>query len=338
MRATLLALLLIPGVAFAEGPDAEPADEQTEATTDAPDTGDSPKDGDEPEAPDTAPAPGQGSSPTEPPAQTVPPPPDDATDKPLAVPGPARPVDDDPYARPRNVAPRASRASTVPRAPEPSEAAEPVKEPRTHYAHLDTGYRLLWFGNGYIPTPTNASGVVERPHMAHLGGGAMFPQNLYLGGYGEVVLNPSAGTLPFVGEVRIGWWDNAFGKPEQRGLFGRRGPNLNTLSGTAITYVGWRWVHDHYRGVGGAWAGTADAAGLVLGYARSAPFGVLTVTTDSQFSLYLAGWKNRSGFPLGLLNQRLSIGWDPIFLDVRFKADPATGNELSIGASMQGIF
>ena len=60
--------------------------------------------------------------------------------------------------------------------------------------------------------------------------------------------------------------------------------------------------------------------------------------TDSQFSLYLVGWKERADFPLGLLNQRLSIGFDPVFIDARFKADPGTGTELSVGVSMQSMF
>jgi hypothetical protein len=189
----------------------------------------------------------------------------------------------------------------------------------------------VWIGNEFLPTRRSPTGVKARPQLAHVTGGLMFDKNLYASVALETTLNPSAGALPFVAELRVGWWDNAFGAPESRGPF-------ITLPGTSITYVGWRWVHDYYRGPGGEWAFTGDSGGLVLGYTRAAPFGRLTVVTDSQFSLYLVGWKERTSFPLGLLNQRLSIGYDPVFIDARFKSDPATGTELSIGASFQSLF
>jgi hypothetical protein len=204
------------------------------------------------------------------------------------------------------------------------------KERPPRYVHLDAGYRLSWFGTPRAPVRIGSDGRRDA-HLLQAAGGVMLPNNLYLGGSFETVINRLPGTFPLVGELRVGWWDNALGAPTERGPF-------KMLAGTAITYAGIRWVHDHYQGTGGEWAGTADAGGLVLGYTRAAPFGPFTVITESQFTLYLVGWKGRSEFPLGLLNQRLSLGWEPLFLDLRFKADPATGEELSIGASIQTLF
>ncbi|MFK7930912.1 MAG: hypothetical protein AB8H79_22195 [Myxococcota bacterium] len=209
-----------------------------------------------------------------------------------------------------------------------SNEPDPTGEPSFF---VDAGYRVVWIGDVNIPTRRTPSGEPARAHLIHGQFTALLDKNISLGLTYEMPANGSRAAFPFVAEARIGWWDNAFGEPVRRGPF-------QTLPGMAMTYVGWRWVHDHYRGRGGEWAGTADAAGLVLGYTRAAPLGRLTIVTDTQFSLYLAGWKNRAEFPLGLLNQRLSFGFDPIFIDARFRTDPATGSEISAGVSFQSMF
>lgn len=204
-------------------------------------------------------------------------------------------------------------------------------EPTSRFVHADIGYRLIWTNNALMPIRTRAGTLNQRPHMLHATVGGMLDKSFYMAGSFEAPINRAQGTFPFVAEARFGWWDNVLGEPERRGAFG-------TLSGVAVTYIGARWVSDYYRGRGQEWAGTGDAGGLVLGYLRSAPFGKLTVVSDSQFSLYLLGWKERPDFPLGLLNQRISVGFDPVFLDARFRMDPALGEEWSVGLSMQSLF
>lgn len=202
---------------------------------------------------------------------------------------------------------------------------------QSRFIHFDAGYRINWSPSGLAPIRQNVGGWGNRPHLIHGTVAGMLDKKIYAGASFEHALNRGAGSFPLVVDARIGWWDHLLGKPERRGAFG-------TLPGMAVTYVGLRWVHDHFRGIGGEWAGTADAGGLVLGYLRAAPFGKLTVVSDSQFSLYVLGWKERGTFPLGLLNQRISIGLDPVFIDARFRVDPALGEEYSVGLSLQAIF
>jgi hypothetical protein len=212
----------------------------------------------------------------------------------------------------------------APAAPSSEERRNP-RSPEEPRGFLDVGFRLDATGNVYLPTEA------RWPALGHIQGAALLRRNAFVGGSFEMLANPRPLAYPFVAEFRVGWWETAFGNPTRRGPF-------KTLPGLAMTYVGWRWVHDHYTGDGGQWSGTGDAAGLILGYTRAAPFGELTVLTDTQFSLYLLGWKYRESFPLGLINQRLSVGWDPIFLDARVRFDPGTGNELSAGISFQSMF
>ena len=308
MRTWVLSVALLAGPA-AWSADPEAGDEPTEES-EAPADGDTERDAGAPPA-DAPPV--------------VKPDPAATPQGPLAVPGPAGP----PPTTPGKVA---TAPGITPAAPPPTEPGEPAEAERERpLLHVDTGYRLVWIGNEYLPTRRSPQGQKARPHLMHVTAGAMFDKNVYAGLHFETAGNPAAGTFPMVLAARVGWWDNAFGEAEKRGPFLQ-------MPGVAITYVGWRWVHDYYRGQGGEWAFTGDSGGLVLGYTRAAPFGKLTVVTDSQFSLYLVGWKERADFPLGLLNQRLSIGFDPVFIDARFKSDPGTGMELSIGASMQAMF
>lgn len=303
MRSLVLSVVLLAGpLAWGAEPD-EPASDSDETAEDA-------------DAPDEAPA-----TPDEPPAPKNE---AQAATGPLAVPGPGTPP-------PRTTPQGPANPTVTTAAPTPDVPQATAEEPERPLVHVDAGYRLLWIGNQYLPTRRSPRGEKARPHVLHATAGMMFDKNVYAGLHFETTANPAAGSFPMVAEARIGWWDNAFGEPQMRGPF-------QTLPGVAVTYVGWRWVHDYYRGPGGEWAFTGDSGGLVLGYTRAAPFGSLTVVTDSQFSLYLVGWKERADFPLGLLNQRLSIGFDPVFIDARFKADPATGTELSIGLSMQAMF
>ncbi len=201
---------------------------------------------------------------------------------------------------------------------------------QTSFVHVDAGYRLQMAPNGLMPI-RQGTGWGPRPHLLHGSVSGLLQGDIYVGAAFEYTLNRAQGTLPFVAEARVGWWDNLVDEPERRGGFG-------TLPGLALTYVGARVVHDYYRGIGREWAGVGASGGLVLGYLRAAPFGKATVVSDSQFSLYLLGWKERTDFPLGLLNQRISVGFDPVFLDARFRFDPALGQEWSIGLSMQSIF
>jgi hypothetical protein len=205
-----------------------------------------------------------------------------------------------------------------------------TSERQTRFTHVDFGYRLQLSRDGLMPIRLGGAWG-DRAHLVHGSFGGMFEKNIYIGGAFEYTLNRAAGTLPMVLEVRGGWWDSLLGEPKRRG-------GVGMMQGVAVTYVGARMVHDHYRGIGQEWAGTGHAGGLVLGYFRAAPFGKFTVLSDSQISVYLLGWKDRGDFPLGLINQRISIGFDPIFLDARFRVDPALGQEWSIGMSFQAIF
>lgn len=256
--------------------------------------------------------------------------------QPLAVPAPTPSPGTVPDGEaPTGVRPAPGTVSTGVRpAPPPISPVHPKPEadpdPPQPYIHVDAGYRFVWLGQVNAPTRGTDTDGPPWPQLIHGQVSGLFNKNIMASVNYEMAANPARGAFPFVLEARVGWWDNVFGESERRGPF-------HTLPGVSMTYVGWRWIHDHYRGSGGEWAGTSDAGGLVLGYTRAAPFGRLTVITDSQFSLYLAGWKNRSEFPLGLLNQRLSVGWDPIFVDARFKTDPGTGTELSVGLSFQSI-
>lgn len=253
----------------------------------------------------------------------VPPPPADGSDQPLAVPGPSTPPPDP---RTRTTTAPGVRTTRVPRGP--TSSAPPPRPDTDPLFLLDTGYRQVFIGQPYAPT---GDGLGPYPSLVHATGAALLDKNILVGGSFEMPLNPLRGSLPFVMEARVGWWETAWGEPV------RRGP-LRLLPGTKVTYVGVRWVRDHFRGAGGEWGGRGDAGGLVLGYAYAAPLGRMTVVTDSQFSLYLLGWKGRNTLPVGLLNQRLSIGFDPVFIDVRFRSDPATGEELSVGLSFQSLF
>ncbi|TVQ93152.1 MAG: hypothetical protein EA397_05095 [Deltaproteobacteria bacterium] len=250
-------------------------------------------------------------------------------DRPLAIPS------DTSTPEPRAPKPDDSRDQDYSYRPSPN--APKVKEPRAgrsesnSFLHTDVGYRLIWSRNSLMPIRQRAGALGDRPHMMHGLVGGMMDRKLYAAVSYEMPVNYGQGSFPFVAEARFGWWDNFFGEPERRGAFG-------AIAGTAITYVGVRWVHDYFRGSGREWAGTGSAGGLVLGYTRSAPFGKLTIVSDSHFSLYLLGWSERPDFPLGLLNQRISVGFDPVFLDVRFRFDPGTGDEISVGLSMQSLF
>lgn len=234
---------------------------------------------------------------------------------------------DDPVLQQEPPAPESDRPLAVPAPGRPPPDVEEDVPPR-RLGHFDVGYRLLWRSNDQVPIQGRLG---PRPHLIHATGHALLEKSVLLGASFETTLDPMRGSQPFVLDLRIGWWDGAFAGSQPRGP-------IRTLPGTRMTYVGWRIVHDHYRGRGGAWAGESSAAGLVAGYTYSAPLGRLTVTTDSQFTLYLLGWKGRSDLPVGLLNQRVSLGFDPLFIDVRFRADPGTGEELSVGVSLQGLF
>jgi len=174
------------------------------------------------------------------------------------------------------------------------------------------------------------------PHFAHATVGAIFDNKLQMTGAVQLNVNPSRNKLPMVMSLRFGFAEFVMGQPRERGPF-------SVMQGYAHSYLGVRWVHDYELG-GGAWSlATADAAALEIGYTRAAPFGEFTIISDSQFALYVFGWKNwcRSGcdkLPLTLLNQRLSVGYDPVFIDVRFRQDPVLGPDLSLGMSMQTIF
>ena len=254
-----------------------------------------------------------------------------SSDAPLAIPADT-PVPQPSAPRPEPSEPTVGDVEYRPsqNAPKPGAGQTRAGE-QTRFLHIDAGYRINWSPNGLAPIRQNVGAWGNRPHLIHGTVAGMFDKKVYAGASFEHALNRASGTFPLVLEARVGWWDHLLGEPERRGSFG-------TLPGVAVTYVGVRWVHQHYRGIGGEWAGTADAGGLVLGYLRAAPFGKLTVVSDSQFSLYVLGWKERQQFPLGLLNQRISIGFDPIFIDARFRVDPALGEEYSVGLSLQAIF
>jgi hypothetical protein len=202
---------------------------------------------------------------------------------------------------------------------------------RPSYLHLDAGYRVLWNQGGLMPVRQGPDFWRQRPHMLHASVGGLVGKKFYFGSRLEAPVNRARGTLPFVAEARFGWWDMALGPPEPKGSF-------KPIAGTAVTYLGARWVHGYFKGTGQEWAGTGSAGGLILGYTRSAPFGKATIVSDSQFSLYFLGWRDRNEFPVGLLNQRISVGFHPVFLDVQFRLDPALGQELSVGLSMQSLF
>ena len=248
--------------------------------------------------------------------------PEDATDQPLAVPGPQ---DRAPTARPDTGRAPAVQTTRVPTAPRAQGVPRPAK-PDLPLFQVDAGYRLVWFGSPYAPT---GGGLGGRPQFLHANGNVLLDKNFMTGLSVDMPINARPGFYPFVLEARVGWWENVFGAPGNRGPFGK-------LTGMKSTYFGLRWVHDHYRGEGGEWAGKTDTGGLIFGYAYAAPFGELTAITDTTFTLYLINW-DRSAFPLGLLNQRIAVGFDPVFLDLRFRMDPGTGSELSLGVSFQTL-
>lgn len=254
---------------------------------------------------------------------------DDSEDRPLAIPADTS----TPEPRPERRDSQSDKDYTYRPSSNAPTSKGPSKQqsPSTSFVHADVGYRMIWSNNGLMPTRQGPGALGSRPHMMHGLIGGMLDKKLYVAASYEMPINYAQGSFPFVAEARFGWWDNLYGEPERRGGFG-------AVAGVAITYVGVRWVHDYFRGSGQEWAGIGNAGGLVLGYTLAAPFGKLTVISDSHFSLYLLGWEGRQDFSLGLLNQRISVGFDPIFLDARFRFDPGTGEEWSIGLSMQSLF
>jgi len=300
--ALLGALLAAP--AWAQDAESEPtSDSEPDSESDSdsgPDGAPESESTSDGQAPETLPAPVTGS------------------DRPLAVPGPAT---DPPGTPSTGRAP--VRTTRVPGAPA-AKRPPPDRDPTLFM--VDAGTRLVWLGPVYAPT---GGGLGGRPVFMHASASALLDKNVMTGLSFEAPLNARPGSFPFIAEARVGWWENAFGQPAMRGPF-------RTLPGVKATYVGVRWVYDHFQGAGMEWSGKSSTGGLVLGYAYAAPFGELTAVTDTQFTLYLLGW-NRNAFPVGLLNQRLSLGYDPVFLDVRFRVDPGTGTELSIGLSFQTL-
>ncbi|MFT7520336.1 MAG: hypothetical protein ACI9MC_002481 [Kiritimatiellia bacterium] len=218
----------------------------------------------------------------------------------------------------------------------PTARTKPRKKSRDHEGPgivLEVGYKAGWTGMTYAPIARNTADI---PHFMHGSVGALFDNDLQLTALIDVNVNPARGKVPFVASLRFGFAEFVLGRPTERGPF-------TVMQGYSHTYVGLRWVHDYELG-GGEWSlATADAAAVEVGYTRAAPFGKLTVISDSQFALYVFGWKHwcRAGcnkLPLTLIDQRLSVGYDPVYLDFRFRQDPVLGPDLSAGVSMRSIF
>lgn len=199
------------------------------------------------------------------------------------------------------------------------------QRPGPPFVRLDVGTRLVAEGMPYAPSDDR---LVALPVLSHVNVSRMFKGGTSLGLGLEFPTPPRSGTLPFVADFRVGIYDYQQGKPRRRSKWIRY----------SRVYLGWRWIHDHYRGSGGEWTGVSDAAGLVLGYITGGMVGQFDAVSESQFTGYFLGWQGRPSVPLSILNQRVSVGIEPIFIDFRLRVDPGTGEEISVGLSVQHLF